>query len=94
MTSLTIQLDDDLKARLDALASERGQSLLDTVYNLLNRNIEIDDEDIDLDGPYTEEEEALLYSPENVEAILKAAKELDEGKGILVTVEELRAMIK
>ena len=93
MTTITLKLDDDLKSKLEMYASKHGQSLSDSAYYLLNRGYEIEDYD-DLDRPYTEEEERLLYSPENVEAILKSAKELDEGKGILVTVEELRAMIK
>ena len=93
MTTITLKLDDDLKSKLEVYANKHGQSLSDSASYLLNRGYEIEDYD-DLDRPYTEEEERLLYSPENVEAILKSAKELDEGKGILVTVEELRAMIK
>ena len=97
MTTLTIQLNDDLKAKLETFARKRGQSLLESAYDLLNQGFEVAeevDEDVDLDGPYTEEEDALLYSPENVEAILETVKELDEGKRVLVTIEELRAMIK
>ena len=100
MTSLTLHLDDEMKEKLETYASKTGQSLLDSVFYLLNLGIEttkcddkesIDiDEDFDLDGPYTEEEEALFYSPKNVEAILKAQKELDEGKGITMTYEEFK----
>ena len=100
MTSLTIHLNDDLKERLETFASKRGQSLLDSAFYLLNRGFEIaesDDkqsidieEDFDLDGPYTEEEEALFYSPENVASILEAIERTDKGDVITMTYEEFK----
>ena len=56
--------------------------------------VEITDDDTDIDTPYSQEEEALLYHPKNVDEILQAVKSLDEGKGIKKTVAELRAMIQ
>ena len=108
MTSLTLHLDDEMKERLEIYASKRGQSMLDSAFYLLNRGFEIAecddkepididediDEDFDLDGPYTEEEEALFYSSSNLSSIEDGIRQLEEGKIVEVTIEELKAMIK
>jgi len=90
MTSLNIQLDDNLKSRLESFARKQGKSLLESVYTILNLGVDIAENEDDLDSAYTEEEETLLYSAENVEAILRSKKQIDEGKKVLITVDELR----
>ena len=94
MTNLTIQMDDELKERAEHYYSERGLDLSEAICSLLHRSIESEEEDdFDLDGPYTEEEEALCYSPSNVAVILERVKQLDAGNRVEVTIEGLRAMI-
>ena len=94
MTTLTLHLNDDLKTRLETFASKRGQSLLESAYDILNRGFEIAENEEDLDGPYTEEEEALFYSPENIAAIKEGIRQLESGECITMTIEELRATLK
>src|SRR5215469_14129290 len=99
-TSLTIQIDNDLKEKAESLFSRFGLNMTEAINLFVRKSVDEDrfpfeiEDDFDLDGPYTEEEDAILYHPKNVAAILEGFKQLDEGKGIEVTVEELRAMIK
>ena len=86
MTSITLELDPDFCEKLEIFANKHGQSLSDSAYYLLNKGYEIEDGD--------EEEDDRPYNPDYVKDVLERLKELDEGKGVLVTIEELQAMIK
>ena len=95
MTSITLELDPAFQEKLEKYASEHNQSLSDSAYYLLNKWYEqTENEDEDSDEPYTEEEERLFYSPSNLAAIDESIKQLNEGKIVEVTLEELKAMIK
>jgi len=85
MTIITLELDPEFHEKLEVFASKHGQSLTDTAYYLLNKGYEVEDE---------EEEDDRPYNPEYVKDVLERKKDLDEGKGVLVTIDELRAMIK
>ena len=96
MTELTIQIDAELKEKAEILFNRAGVNVTSVIQRFVEKcvndgiiPVETIEEDFDLDGPYTFEEEALFYSPSNVAAILKAAKSLDEGKGIVMTIDEL-----
>ena len=99
-STLTIQIDETLKEKGEILFNRFGLSITDAINLFLSKSVEEDnlpfdlDEDFDLDGPYSAEEDALLYSPSNVAAILEAKKSLDEGKGISMTFEEFRELSK
>ena len=93
MTSITLELDPVFQEKLEKYASEHNQSLSDSARYLLNKGYEIE-EDIDLDAPYTEEEERLFYSPSNLAALDESIKQLEAGEVVKMTLEELRATLK
>ena len=93
MTSITLELDPDFQEKLEIYASKHGQSVSDSAYYLLNKGYETE-EDIDLDGPYTEEEERLFYSPSNLDAIDEGIRQLESGEVVKMSLEELRATLK
>ena len=89
MTSITLELDEKLQAKLENYASKHGQSLSDSVCYLLSKSCETADyEDFDLDGTYTEEEERSFYSTNNITAIMEAVKRADEGNVIAMSYQE------
>jgi len=99
-STLMIEIDDNLKEKGEILFNRFGLDITDAFNMFIRKSVEenklpfdIDDE-FDLDGPYTEEEEARFYRPSNVNAILEAKKSLEEGNGISMTMEEFRAMSK
>ena len=96
MIELTIHIDSELKERAEILFNKTGVNVSSVIQKFIEQCVsdgfipfETIDKDVDLDGPYTKEEDALFYSPSNVTAILEAAKSLDEGNGIVMTIEEL-----
>ena len=93
MTSIILELDDKLQAKLENYASRHGQSLPESATNLINMGFEIIDER-DLDGPYTEEEERLFYSPSNLIAIDEGIRQLEAGEVVKMSLKELRATLK
>ena len=99
-STLTIQIDDNLKEKGEAVFSRFGLNFTEALNLFVRKSVEEDkipfeSEDVfDLDGPYTEEEEALLYSPENVTEILERVKRLDAGEGITFEWDEFKAMSK
>jgi len=101
LTNLTIQMEDELKTKAELLFDKAGLSMSCVFHSFIEKcvnegKIPTDTiaNDYDLDGNYTDEENALLYHPTNVSAILEAEKSFQENGGIEVTVEELRTMLK
>ena len=99
-TNLTIQIDIDLKEKAEILFHDLGLDMTSAINLFIRKSIEENklpievDEDFDWDDPYTEEEETRFYRPSNVAAILEAKKSFEEGKGIEISLDELRAMLK
>jgi len=99
-STLMIKIDDDLEKKCEIVLN-RFDLNITSAFKLFAQKIVktedlsflIEDEE-DLDGPYTEEEEALCYSPENVTAVLAGVKSLDEGRSVEITLDELRDMLK
>ena len=87
MMSITLDLDPDFQEKLEKYASKHSQSLSDSAYYLMSKGYEIEEE-VDLDGLYTEEEERLFYSPSNLAALDESIKQFTEGKIVEVTLEE------
>jgi hypothetical protein len=84
MSDFTIQLDDNMRTKLESYASKRGKNLLDMVYNYLSSLIETDDE----------ESEEDIYDPEFVAVMTERIQQLKEGKSVTMTLDELRATLK
>ena len=91
MTSITIEMSDEFRQRAEDFYSKKGLALSDAIIGLITQDI---DDDEDLDRPYSEEEDALLYSEKNVAKILKSVKQIEEGNFREISIEELRAMNK
>ena len=97
-STLTIQIDENLKEKGEAVFSRFGLNFTEALNLFVRKSVEEDkipfeSEDVfDLDGPYTEEEEARLYSPESIADILERVKRLDAGEGVTYTLDELRNM--
>ena len=84
MISISLDLDPDFQKKLEIFANKHGQSLSDSIYYLLNKGYEI----------YDEEDDDRPYNPEYVKDVLERLKDLDEGNGVLVTIDDLKAMLK
>ena len=99
-STLTIEIDDNLKEKGEVFFGKFGLDISEAFSLFISKSLEENklpfklNEESDLDGPYTEEEEAHFYRPSNVAAILEAKKSLEEGKGIEMTMDEFRAMSK
>ena len=97
---ITIPIDAELKKQGDVLFNRLGLDMVKAITMFVRKTVEDEmlpfdvNNDVYLDGPYTKEEDALLYSPSNVAAILESVRKLDEGKKVLVSLDELEAMIK
>jgi len=97
-STLTIQIDEGLKEKGEMLFNRFGLDIADAINLFVRKSVEEDKipfevkEDFDLDGPYTEEEEALFYSPSNIAAIMDGVRELNEGKVVTFTSDELKSM--
>ena len=98
-STYTIQIDDDLRKKGEMIFNRFDLDLDEAINLFVKKSVEADnipfmiEEDIDLDAPYTEEEEALCYSPSNVAAVLEGVKSLDAGKGIKITTNDLLARL-
>ena len=98
-STLMIKIDDDLEKKCEIVLN-RFDLNITSAFKMFAQKI-VDTEDIsfmleeveDLDGPYTEEEEALFYSPENMKAVDKGIKSLEEGRVVEITLDELRDML-
>jgi hypothetical protein len=94
MTDVTIPMDDNFKLKAENYFREKGYNLIDGIKWAINQKID-EKEEFDIDNsPYTEEEYAELYSPESVADLLERIKDLDAGKGVNMTLDEMRAMLK
>ncbi|MCL1826415.1 MAG: hypothetical protein FWG20_00035 [Candidatus Cloacimonetes bacterium] len=93
MTTVTIEISDDFKQRAEQYYHKKGKALSEAIIDLISQDIEEDDFDTN-SSAFTEEEEASFYSPENIAYNLEGITQLVEGKKVLVTAEQLKAMIK
>ena len=95
MTSITLELDPVFQEKLEKYASKHGQSVSDSATKLINMGFEIIEEDeFDSDEHDIIENDDLPYNPEFVKDVFERLNELNEGKGVYVTIEELKAMLK
>ena len=85
-STLTIQIDDNLRERVESFYGERGIDLSKAICNLLYRSIEQEDND---DPPYTDHD--IFFSDSNVAAIMDSIESCKQGRVIEKTMKELRA---
>ena len=85
-STLTINIDDNLRERAESFYSERGIDLSKAICNLLYRSIGQEDND---DPPYTDHD--IFYSSSNIVALMDSIKSGKEGKFVEKTMDELRA---
>ena len=83
-----IRMDPSMLNEAREIAKEMGTDLPSVVRMFLSQFIR------DRRLTFTPNLDDSLYSPENVRSILNGLKEIKEGHGIEVTLEELRGMEK
>ena len=98
-STLMIKIDDDLEKKCEIVLNRFDLNITSAFKMFAQKIVETEDisfilEEEDLDGPYTEEEEALFYSPENMKAVLEGVRQLEGGETVTYTVEELRNLAK
>ena len=86
MTALVqVKIDKKLKEQAEQLLNDFGLDITTALRMFLKAVVREQRVPLKLKKP----KQDPLYSPENVAEIKRAAKELDEGKGITMTYEQL-----
>ena len=87
MTTISIRLDDKVKAELDEICEEIGMNLT-TLFTVYAKKVARDREiPFRLSAP-----EDPFFREENLAALERARKQIAEGKVVMKTMEELEAM--
>jgi len=86
-STLTIQIDDDLRERAEMYYNGKGLDLSKAICSLLYQSIA--KTDLELDPPYTDQD--IFYSKRNIQAIMDGIESCKKGRIIEKTMEELRA---
>jgi antitoxin component of RelBE/YafQ-DinJ toxin-antitoxin module len=79
-STLTIQIDHDLRDRAIAYFDKKGMDLSTTICTLLSLEIA------------NEEDNDALYSPSNIASMDRSIKQLEEGKTVTFTLNELKTL--
>ena len=89
MTTISIRLDDKVKAELDEICEEIGMNLT-TLFTVYAKKVARDREiPFRLSAP-----EDPFYSESNMKALAESEKQFREGKVVIKTMEELEAMAR
>lgn len=89
MTALVqVKIDKKLKEQAEQLLNDFGLDITTALRMFLKAVVREQRVPLKLKKP----KQDPLYSPENVAEIKRAAKELDEGKGIEMTIEQLHQL--
>ena len=91
-SSLTIQIDDDLKRKAETLFSEAGLNVTSALQKYLEKCVNdghIPIEVIDNDPDYDDE---LFYSCENQVVLGKSIKDFEDGNTVTIDLDELIMM--
>ena len=80
-------MDDDMKRELDEMCAEMGMNI-STFYMIYTKRALRDRKiPFDIEAPVDP-----FYSKSNIEQLRKSVKQVDEGKVIVKTIDELEAM--
>ena len=87
MTTISLRMDDDMKRELDEMCAEMGMNI-STFYMIYTKRALRDRKiPFDIEAPVDP-----FYSKSNIEQLRKSVKQVDEGKVIVKTIDELEAM--
>ena len=87
MTTISFRMDDDMKRELDEMCAEMGMNI-STFYMIYTKRALRDRKiPFDIEAPVDP-----FYSKSNIEQLRKSVKQVDEGKVIVKTIDELEAM--
>ena len=93
MTSLTIQMDDELKEKAEILSDEVGLNMATVLHKYVEKCVidgKIPTEVMDDDPDYYDDK---FHHPNNQAWLNEAIKRIAEGDVVLKTQEELESMI-
>jgi len=89
MTTISIRLDDKVKAELDEICEEIGMNLT-TLFTVYAKKVARDREiPFRLSAPADP-----FFSEENLKALAESEKQIREGKVVIKTMDELEAMAR
>ncbi len=89
MTTISIRLDDKVKAELDEICEEIGMNLT-TLFTVYAKKVARDREiPFRLSAPSDP-----FFSEENLKALAESEKQIREGKVVIKTMDELEAMAR
>ena len=94
MTSLTIQMDDDLREKAESYFSGWGLDMESAINLIIRKTINEDKtpfELIDSDDFSNVSDDEYFKHPENITALKLSLRQLREGKVIEKTLEELKS---
>jgi len=92
MTSLTIQMDDELKEKAEILFGEVGLNMATALHKYVEKCVsdgKIPTEEMDDDPDYDDK----FYHPNNQAWLNEAIKRVAEGDVVFKTQEELESMV-
>ena len=87
-TAVTIEMDDYLIEKAETYFREMGLNLSSGICLLVKERVARDEDD--LDAPYTEEEERMFYSPENIAHVKEGIRQAEEGKVTTMSFDDFK----
>jgi len=88
MSTVTVRVDEETKRKAADIFAGLGLDVSTAVRMFLKQTVNRGEMPMNLKAPDP------FYSEENMAELRKRARELDEGKVVVTTLEELRAMRK
>jgi len=93
-STLTIQIDDSFKQCVESHYRRKGLDISKVISDFLVKEIQ-EETPIGDDVPkWSEEQEVLFYSPENMTHIMRSISQADAGNLIEMTMEDLEELAK
>ncbi len=87
MTTISLRIDDEMKKELDEMCAEMGMNL-STFYMIYTKKALRERKiPFDIEAPFDS-----IYSKENLAQLQKSVEQINEGKVVTKTIEELEAM--
>ena len=93
MTNLTIRLDEDIKQDAENLFEELGLSMSGAINLFIRQAIRERAIPFQIQAKTQEERYHEYFNPHNAHILKESIDELNKGKGIIKTVDELEAML-
>lgn len=87
MTTVSLRFEDDMKRELDEMCDEMGMNI--TTFFMIYAKKALRDRKIPFEIAAPRDS---FYSEKNMQQLQKAAKQVEEGKVVVKSIEELEAM--